>query len=75
MTINVLSVTLKSFRAEPLSHVKSAGRWSDMYSNHHKHEVHIISGRQFTDILAPLVKWLRHRLFTAVTGVQFPYGV
>ena len=26
-------------------------------------------------VLAPLVKWLRHRLFTAVTWVRFPYGV
>ena len=54
-----------SKRAEPLSHVKSAGRWSDMDSNHHKHKVH----------LALLVKWSRHHLFTAVTGVRFPYGV
>ena len=26
-------------------------------------------------IFAPLVKWLRHRLFTAVTWVRIPYGV
>ena len=25
-------------------------------------------------ILGPLVKWLRHRPFTAVTWVQIPYG-
>ena len=28
-----------SKRAEPSSHVKCAGRWSDMYSNHHEHKV------------------------------------
>lgn len=29
-----------SKRAEPSSHVKCAGRWGDMDSNHHKHKVH-----------------------------------
>ncbi len=26
------------------------------------------------NIYGPLVKWLRHRPFTAITGVRLPYG-
>ena len=39
----------------------------------HTHEV-ARSSRAVSTISGPLVKWLRHRPFTAVTWVRVPYG-
>src|SRR5699024_2557724 len=69
-------VTPRVVRGTPLARVgsrralfrhSSVGRASDCYSGCRRFESACRS-------YGPLVKWLRHRPFTAVTWVQIPYG-
>ncbi len=38
------------------------------------HRRYHLSDRFYRLFYGPLVKWLRHRPFTAITGVRVPYG-